>query len=113
MRKWFAMCAALALSTGALSAQDPSSMKPGSEQKNLAHFVGNSKIEGAMEASPLGPGGKMTGTEKCSMFEGWHLICDTTGTGPMGSIELRSQCEAVPLFLGEHDAGRRNRHRDI
>jgi hypothetical protein len=87
MRKWFAACAGLALCTGALSAQDPSTMKPGPEQKNLAHFVGSWKIEGTIEASPLGPGGKMTGTEKCSMFEGWHLICDTTGTGPMGSMK--------------------------
>jgi hypothetical protein len=87
MKQSAAILAIAALSTCALGAQDPTAMKPGPEQKNLAHFAGNWKIEGTMEASPMGPGGKFTGTEKCSMFEGWHLICDSTGNGPMGAMK--------------------------
>ena len=83
----FASALSLVCAT-AISAQDPASMKPGVEQKNLARFAGTWKMEGNMEATPLGPGGKMTGTEKCTMFEGgWHLVCESTGTGPMGPIK--------------------------
>jgi hypothetical protein len=88
MIKVFASCAVATLCTAALYAQDPSTMKPGPEQKNLARFAGTWKMDGTMEASPLGPGGKMTGTETCKMFEGgWHLVCDSTGSGPMGAIK--------------------------
>jgi hypothetical protein len=70
------------------AAQDPAAQKPGAEQKNLARFAGTWKMEGNMEASPLGPGGKMSGTETCRMFEGgWHLVCDSTGSTPMGAIK--------------------------
>lgn len=81
-----AVCALVALCTCALWAQDPKAT-PGPEQKALGHFVGNWKIEGTMEASPISPAGKFTGTEKCAMFEGWHLICESTGTGPMGAMK--------------------------
>ena len=87
MRKFAAVCAIVALWTAASAAQDPTAAKPGPEQKNLARFVGDWKVEGTMEASPLGPGGKMTATEKCTMFEGWHLICESAGTGPMGNMK--------------------------
>ena len=76
-----------AFCTAGIMAQAPAP-KPGAEQKNLARFAGTWKLEGNMEASPLGPGGKMTGSEKCTMFEGgWHLVCDSTGTGPMGKMK--------------------------
>ena len=88
MKKLVAIGALATLCSSALYAQDPSAMKPGPEQKNLARFVGSWKMDGTMEASPLGPGGKMTGTEKCTMFEGgWHVVCDSTGTGPMGPMK--------------------------
>ena len=71
---------------GAVSAQMPPE-KPGEEQKALARFVGTWKLEGTMEASPMGPGGKFSGTERCRMYEGgWHLVCDTAYKGPMGDM---------------------------
>jgi hypothetical protein len=87
MRKWLATCTVAALWTCAVAAQAPTAMKPGPEQENLAHFAGSWKIEATVEPSPMGPGGKITGTEKCAMFEGWHLVCDTTGNGPMGPMK--------------------------
>lgn len=76
-----------ALCTAGISAQAPAP-KPGAEQKALARFAGTWKIEGNLEASPMGPAGKMSGSEKCTMFEGgWHLVCDSTGTGPMGTMK--------------------------
>jgi hypothetical protein len=90
MKKMTALLATIvgpALCTVLLAAQDPSALKPGPEQKNLARFAGTWKMEGTMETSPLGPGGKMTGTEKCTMFEGgWHLVCDSKGKAPMGEL---------------------------
>ena len=62
--------------------------KPGAEQNNLARFVGTWKMEGTAEASPFGPGGKISGTETCRMFEGgWHVVCDSTATTPMGPMK--------------------------
>lgn len=77
---------AAALCATGVSAQAPP--KPGPEQKNLARFAGTWRMDGNMETSPLGPGGKMTGTETCTMFEGgWHLVCESSGKGPMGDIK--------------------------
>jgi hypothetical protein len=75
-------CAGFAL------AQPPAMPQPGPEQKHLARFVGTWKMEGTLQASPFGPGGSTTGTETCRMFEGgWHLVCDSTGTSPMGTMK--------------------------
>ena len=76
----------------AASAQQPPEMpKPGVEQKNLAIFAGTWKMEGKVEASPMGPAGKMTGTESCRMLDGgWHLVCESSGTGPWGSMKGHS-----------------------
>jgi hypothetical protein len=82
--------AALAMSAAAAgSAQAPQMTdKPGAEQKNLAYFEGAWSMEGKMHASPFGPGGTITATETCKMFEGgWHLVCDSSGTGPMGPMK--------------------------
>jgi hypothetical protein len=74
-----------------MSAQaQPPAATPGAEQKNLARFVGTWKMEGTMEPSPLAPkGGTFTGTESCSMFEGWHLVCESSGSGAMGAMKSR------------------------
>lgn len=88
--RWVAASAALLCSTAAMPAQiqSPQMPKPGAEQKNLAYFVGSWKMEGKMYASPFGPGGAMAGTETCQMFEGgWHVVCDSSGTGPMGPMK--------------------------
>ena len=68
-------------------AQEPAP-KPGPEHKRLEVFAGTWKMEGTMQPSPLGPGGKMTGTESCRIFDGgYHLMCDSSGTGPMGAMK--------------------------
>ena len=69
-------------------AQPPQEMpKPGAEQKELARFVGTWKMEGTAQDSPFGPGGKFTGTETCRMFEGWHVVCDSSANTPMGPMK--------------------------
>jgi hypothetical protein len=71
--------------TPLLSSQEAGPPKPGPEQRNLAYFVGNWAFEGTMQPGPMGPGGKMSGTEKCEWFPGgFHLVCRSDGTGPAG-----------------------------
>jgi len=75
----------------AASAQAPQMPAPGAAQKNLAYFEGTWKVEGTMQASPFGPAGTITSTETCRMFEGgWHLVCDSQGTGPMGPMKAQT-----------------------
>jgi hypothetical protein len=77
----------LILGTTAISAQMPKPPAPGAEQKNLERFAGTWKMEGTAQASPLGPGGQVSGTETCRMFGDWHLVCESTGTGPWGPMK--------------------------
>lgn len=71
-----------------LAAQPGQMPTPGAEQKALERWVGTWKMSGTAKDSPLGPGGPVTGTETCRMFEGgWHLVCDSEGTGPWGPMK--------------------------
>jgi hypothetical protein len=66
-------------------AQAPSAPKPGPEHARLGYFVGTWKTDGEMKPSEMGPGGKMTGTDKCEWFEGkFSVVCHSEGTSPMG-----------------------------
>jgi hypothetical protein len=62
--------------------------KPGPEVKKLSYFVGNWTSEGDMKENPWGmPAGKFTGSDKCEWFTGgYHVVCHTTGKGPMGPM---------------------------
>ena len=63
-------------------APDP---KPGPEHKRIGYFAGQWSYQGEAKESPLGPGGKITGTETCEWFPGgFQLVCRTKGTGPKG-----------------------------
>jgi uncharacterized protein DUF1579 len=48
--------------------------KPGPEHKKLDAFEGSWTLEGDMKASPMGPAGKMTETEKCERMEGGFFV---------------------------------------
>lgn len=70
-----------------VSAQPPTPT-PGPEHKRLEVFVGTWKMDATMQPSPMGPGGKMTGTETCTMFDGgYHLTCESSGSGAMGNVK--------------------------
>ena len=67
-----------------LAAQAPE-QKPGPEHQRIAYFAGEWKYEGEAKQSPMGPGGKVAGTETCEWFAGgFQLVCRTKGTGPKG-----------------------------
>lgn len=60
--------------------------KPGPEHKKLDMFAGSWTIEGETKASSMGPGGKVTETEKCEWMEGqFFLVCHTDFKTPMGN----------------------------
>src|SRR5690606_34912646 len=61
--------------------------KPGPEHKRLDRMVGQWSYQGEAKASPLGPGGKITGSETCEWFQGgFAVVCRTKGTGPRGPM---------------------------
>lgn len=60
--------------------------KPGPELKKLDLLNGTWTIDADMKPGPMGPGGKITETEKCAWQEGgFYLICNSNYTGAMGS----------------------------
>jgi hypothetical protein len=91
----------VALLTSVVAAQQPSQApKPGPEQKRIGYFAGDWNFRGEAKLSPLGPAGKITTTESCAWFTGgFHLVCHTKGTGPMGASTSQSTMS--------YDAGRK------
>ena len=73
---------------GVVSAQaPPAAPKPGPEHQQLAGFVGNWTFAGEMKPGPMGPGGKMTGTDRLQWMPGNFFVERRfEGTGPMGKI---------------------------
>ncbi len=64
---------------------------PGPENKKLEVFVGTWTGDGKAETTPFAKGGPTTGTMTCAMYTGgYHLICDSDDTGPMGKIKSHS-----------------------
>ena len=49
---------------------------PSPELKKLDYLVGTWTVEGDIKPGPMGPGGKVTETEKCSWMDGkFFLVC--------------------------------------
>ena len=60
--------------------------KPGAEHKKLDMFAGSWTLDGDMKPGPMGPGGKMTETEKCEWMEGgFYLVCHSDFKSGMGN----------------------------
>jgi len=59
--------------------------KPGPEHKKLDMFAGSWALDGDMKPGPMGPGGKMTETEKCEWMQGgFFLVCHSDFKSSMG-----------------------------
>jgi hypothetical protein len=89
MRTVASIAVALALGSAAVLAQPPKPAKPtpGPEHKRIAYFAGQWTFQGEAKESPLGPGGKITGSETCEWFAGgFQLVCRSKGTGPKGAV---------------------------
>lgn len=81
-----AVCAAFSLlGLQVAYADDQKAPKPGPAQQKLGYFVGNWTTEGEMKPGEMGPGGKISSTDKCSWFEGgFAVVCHSEGKSPMG-----------------------------
>ena len=81
----------LGLSLLAAPAMAQEAMKPGAEQARIGFFAGTWRMEGEAKETPMGPGGKIGGTETCSWFAGgFHLVCQGDMTGPRGPAKTGS-----------------------
>lgn len=90
MRVFASLAIAVVLASSGVAAQPPKPT-PGPEHKRIAYFAGQWKFEGEAKESPLGPAGKMSGTESCEWFAGgFQLVCRTKGTGPRGAFTSMS-----------------------
>ena len=77
------LTACLLISASALAQMEMP--KPGPEHKKLDMFAGSWTLDGDMKASPMGPGGKMTETEKCAWMEGgFFVVCNSIFKSSMG-----------------------------
>jgi hypothetical protein len=66
-------------------AQAPQPRKPGAEEKRIEFFAGKWSFTGEAKASPMGPAGKLIGTETCAWATGgFFMVCHSDGTTPMG-----------------------------
>ncbi len=79
--------AALAVAVFAGPAVAQEKPMPGPEQARLGYYEGAWNYAGEMKPSPMGPGGAISATETCQWFEGgFHLVCNSKGTMPMGPV---------------------------
>jgi hypothetical protein len=70
-----------------LAGQTPPVPKPGPEHQRLGAFVGNWTFTGEMKPGPMGPGGKMTGSDRIEWIAGNFAIERRfDGKGPMGAM---------------------------
>lgn len=82
------LLAVFAAGASVLQAQPPETPKPGPEHQKLAGFVGNWTFEGEMKPGPMGPGGKMTGSDRIQWLPGNFFIERRfEGKGPMGEMK--------------------------
>ena len=86
-----ALLAALALGVLASPAFAQGVPTPGPEQARIGFWEGTWNYEGEAMESPMGPAGKIMMTEACRWFEGgFHLVCESSGTTPMGPVSGHS-----------------------
>jgi hypothetical protein len=87
MKRFAIVAVVFSMSAGTLFAQKPEMPKPGPEHQKLEAFVGTWTFEGEMKPGPMGPGGKMTGTDRIQWLPGNFFVERRfEGKGPMGQM---------------------------
>ena len=91
MKRLLTLMILLATIAAVTAAQEPPMPTPGPEHKAISAFAGKWSFEGKMNDGPMGPGGPVTFTETCEMFEGgFALVCRSEGKDPMGPTKALS-----------------------
>ncbi len=74
--KWAGIILAAVLVLTAAAMAQESMPKPAPEHKKLDMLAGSWVLEGDVKPNPMGPGGKLTETEKCEWMDGgFFLVC--------------------------------------
>ena len=88
MKRFATVAAVFSICTGVVLGQKPEMPKPGPEHKKLEAFVGTWTFEGEMKPGPMGPGGKMTGTDRVQWLPGNFFVERRfEGKGPGGEMK--------------------------
>jgi hypothetical protein len=62
--------------------------KPGPEHRRLGAFVGNWTFDGEMKPGPMGPGGRLSGTDRIEWAPGNFFVQRSYAVGEMQGIEI-------------------------
>ncbi len=90
MKRILLVSVVLAAATAVAHAQAPE-RKPGAEEARIAYYAGQWALDAEVMASPMGPGGKIKGTETCEWFPGgFQLVCRSDVTGPRGAAKTHA-----------------------
>jgi len=88
MKGMISLIAVMSISAVLVLGQAPHALKPGPEHQKLSAFVGNWTFEGEAKASPMGPAGKVTGTDRIQWLPGgFFLERRSEGKGPAGDMK--------------------------
>jgi hypothetical protein len=74
MKRMFIGFAITTITFVAVAAQAPPAPKPGAEHQALAAFVGNWTFNGEMKPGGMGPGGKITGSDRITWMPGGFFV---------------------------------------
>jgi len=78
-----------AASIVSVAAQAPQMPKPGAEHQALAAFVGNWTFSGELKPGVMGPGGKMTGSDRIAWLPG-NFFIERKFEGSMAGMEMKA-----------------------
>jgi hypothetical protein len=88
MRCFAVVVAVVSMSVAAVLAQKQEMPKPSLEHQSLGAFVGNWIFEGELKPGPMGPGGKMTATNRIEWAPGKFFVQRSyQGKSPMGEMQ--------------------------
>lgn len=88
MRRLAVVVAVVLMCAGVIIAQKQEMPKPGPEHQRLGAFVGNWTFAGEMKPGPMGPGGKLTGTDRVEWAPGNFFVQRSySGNSPMGEMQ--------------------------
>jgi len=88
MKRMFMGFVMVATAIVAVAAQAPQMPKPGPEHQALAAFVGNWTFSGEMKPGAMGPGGKMTGSDRITWMPGGFFV-ERKFEGNMAGMDVK------------------------
>ena len=88
MKRTLVGCMVIAATVVTIAAQAPPMPKPGPEVQALGAFVGNWTFSGELKPGVMGPGGKMTGTDRIAWLPGGFFL-ERKFEGTVAGMDLK------------------------